>query len=185
MNTSQIFSKMNQDTDKSIDHVMNEFKTLHTGKANSSMVENVSVDVYGSAMKLRDIAAITTPDARTIQIQPWDKSSCAPIEKALLEANIGITPLITGEIIRLPIPELSGERREELCKIAQGFAEQSRVGVRASRKEAMDALKIAQKDGLPEDDFKRAEKNVQKNTDDAVAKINDALAEKESDLRQV
>jgi ribosome recycling factor len=185
MNTSQIFSKMNQDTDKSIDHVMNEFKTLHTGKANSSMVENVSVDVYGSAMKLRDIAAITTPDARTIQIQPWDKSSCAPIEKALLEAKIGITPLITGEIIRLPIPELSGERREELCKIAQGFAEQSRVGVRASRKEAMDALKIAQKDGLPEDDFKRAEKNVQKNTDDAVAKINDALAEKESDLRQV
>jgi ribosome recycling factor len=185
MNTSQIFSKMNQDTEKSIDHVMNEFKTLHTGKANSSMVENVSVDVYGSAMKLRDIAAITTPDARTIQIQPWDKSSCAPIEKALLEAKIGITPLITGEIIRLPIPELSGERREELCKIAQGFAEQSRVGVRASRKEAMDALKIAQKDGLPEDDFKRAEKNVQKNTDDAVAKINDALAEKESDLRQV
>ena len=185
MDTSQIFSKMNQDTGKSIDHVMNEFKTLHTGKANSSMVENVSVDVYGSAMKLRDIAAITTPDARTIQIQPWDKSSCAPIEKALLEAKIGITPLITGEIIRLPIPELSGERREELCKIAQGFAEQSRVGVRASRKEAMDALKIAQKDGLPEDDFKRAEKNVQKNTDDAVAKINDALAEKESDLRQV
>jgi ribosome recycling factor len=185
MDTSQIFSKMNQDTGKSIDHVMNEFKTLHTGKANSSMVENVSVDVYGSAMKLRDIAAITTPDARTIQIQPWDKSSCAPIEKALLEAKIGITPLITGEIIRLPIPELSGERREELCKIAQGFAEQSRVGVRASRKEAMDALKIAQKDGLPEDDFKRAEKDVQKNTDDAVAKINDALAEKESDLRQV
>ena len=185
MDTSQIFSKMHQDTGKSIDHVMNEFKTLHTGKANSSMVENVSVDVYGSAMKLRDIAAITTPDARTIQIQPWDKSSCAPIEKALLEAKIGITPLITGEIIRLPIPELSGERREELCKIAQGFAEQSRVGVRASRKEAMDALKIAQKDGLPEDDFKRAEKNVQKNTDDAVAKINDALAEKESDLRQV
>jgi ribosome recycling factor len=185
MDTSQIFSQMTQDTGKSIDHVMNEFKTLHTGKANSSMVENVSVDVYGSAMKLRDIAAITTPDARTIQIQPWDKSSCAPIEKALLEAKIGITPLITGEIIRLPIPELSGERREELCKIAQGFAEQSRVGVRASRKEAMDALKIAQKDGLPEDDFKRAEKNVQKNTDDAVAKINDALAQKEADLRQV
>jgi len=108
-----------------------------------------------------------------------------PSKKLFSEAKIGITPLITGEIIRLPIPELSGERREELCKIAQGFAEQSRVGVRASRKEAMDALKIAQKDGLPEDDFKRAEKNVQKNTDDAVAKINDALAEKESDLRQV
>jgi ribosome recycling factor len=98
---------------------------------------------------------------------------------------LGITPLITGEIIRLPIPELSGERREELCKMAQGFAENSRIGIRASRKEAMDALKIAQKDGLSEDDVKRAEKDVQKNTDDAVAKINDALSSKESDLRQV
>lgn len=185
METSLIFDKMNQDMKKSIDHVLHEFKTLHTGKANTSMVENISVDVYGSAMKLRDIAAITTPDARTIQIQPWDKTSCAPIEKALLEAKIGITPLITGELIRLPIPELSGERREELCKVAQGFAEQSRVGVRASRKEAMDGLKIAQKEGLPEDDFKRSEKEVQKNTDDAVIKINEALANKESDLRKV
>ena len=185
MNTSDIFDKMNQDMDKSIDHVMHEFASLHTGKAKTSMVENISVDVYGSAMKLRDVAAITTPDARTIQIQPWDKSTCAPIEKALLEAKLGITPLITGEIIRLPIPELSGERREELCKMAQGFAEQSRIGVRASRKEAMDALKEAQKNGLPEDDFKKGEKDVQKNTDDAVAKINDALLAKESDLRKV
>jgi len=185
MSTSDIFDKMNQDMDKSIDHVMHEFASLHTGKAKTSMVENISVDVYGSAMKLRDIAAITTPDARTIQIQPWDKSTAAPIEKALLEAKIGITPLINGELIRLPIPELSGERREELCKIAQGFAEQSRIGVRASRKEAMDTLKIAQKDGLSEDDVKRAEKDVQKNTDDAVAKINDALSSKEAELRQV
>ena len=185
MDTSDIFTKMNQDMNKSIDHVMSEFSSLHTGKANSSMVESITVDVYGSAMKLRDVAAITTPDARTIQIQPWDKSTCAPIEKALLEAKLGITPLITVEIIRLPIPELSGERREELCKMAQGFAEQSRVGVRASRKEAMDALKEAQKNGLPEDDFKRGEKDVQKNTDDAVGKINDALLAKESDLRKV
>lgn len=176
---------MNQDMSKSVEHVLHEFNSLHTGKANSSMVENISVDVYGSAMKLRDIAAITTPDSRTIQIQPWDKTSCAPIEKALLEANIGITPLITGELIRLPIPDLSGERREELCKLAQGFAEQSRVGVRASRKEAMNGLKVAQKDGLPEDDFKRAEKDVQKSTDDAVTKINEALSNKESDLRKV
>ena len=185
MDTSDIFTKMNQDMNKSIDHVLSEFSSLHTGKANSSMVESITVDVYGSAMKLRDVAAITTPDARTIQIQPWDKSTCAPIEKALLEAKLGITPLITGEIIRLPIPELSGERREELCKMAQGLAEQSRIGVRASRKEAMDALKEAQKNGLPEDDFKKGEKDVQKNTDDAVAKINDALFAKESDLRKV
>ena len=185
METNQIFDKMDSDMQKSVDHVLHEFSTLHTGKANTSMVENITVDVYGSSMKLRDVSAITTPDARTIQIQPWDKSTTAPIEKALLEAKIGINPIVTGEIIRLPMPELSGERREELCKVAQGFAEQGRIGIRASRKEAMDSLKEAQKEGLPEDDFKRAEKDVQKNTDDAVAKINDALSSKESDLRQV
>lgn len=185
METKEIFDKMEGDMQKSVDHVVHEFSTLHTGKANSSMVETVTVDVYGSSMKLRDVAAITTPDARTIQIQPWDKSTVAPIEKALLDAKIGITPVVTGELIRLPMPELSGERREELCKIAQGFAEQGRIGVRASRKEAMDALKDAQKEGLPEDDFKRGEKEVQKNTDDSVNQINQALASKEGDLRKV
>ena len=185
METKQIFDKMDSDMQKSVDHVLHEFSTLHTGKANTSMVENIMVDVYGSGMKLRDVAAITTPDARTIQIQPWDKSTTGPIEKALLEAKIGINPIVTGEIIRLPMPELSGERREELCKIAQGFTEQGRVGIRASRKEAMDALKEAQKEGLPEDDFKRAEKDVQKNTDDCVGKINQALSSKEQDLRKV
>ena len=185
METNQIFDKMDSEMQKSVDHVLHEFSTLHTGKANTSMVENITVDVYGSNMKLRDVAAITTPDARTIQIQPWDKASTAPIEKALLEAKIGINPIVTGEIIRLPIPELSGERREELCKMAQGFAEQGRIGIRASRKEAMDSLKEAQKEGLPEDDFKRAEKEVQKKTDDNVTKINEALSSKEDDLRKV
>ena len=137
------------------------------------------------AMKLRDVAAITTPDARTIQIQPWDKSTAQPIEKALIDARLGITPIVNGELIRMPMPELSGERREELCKMAQGFAENSRIGIRASRKEAMDALKVAQKDGLPEDDFKRSEKEVQKITDDSVNKINRALSSKEEDLRTV
>ena len=185
METNQIFDKLDSEMQKSVDHVLHEFSTLHTGKANTSMVENITVDVYGSNMKLRDVAAITTPDARTIQIQPWDKASTAPIEKALLEAKIGINPIVTGEIIRLPIPELSGERREELCKMAQGFAEQGRIGIRASRKEAMDSLKEAQKEGLPEDDFKRAEKDVQKKTDDNVTKINEALSSKEDDLRKV
>ena len=185
METKEIFDKMEGDMQKSVDHVVHEFSSLHTGKANSSMVETVTVDIYGSSMKLRDVAAITTPNARTIQIQPWDKSTVAPIEKALLDAKIGITPVVTGELIRLPMPELSGERREELCKIAQGFAEQGRIGVRASRKEAMDALKDAQKEGLPEDDFKRGEKEVQKNTDDSVNQINQALASKEGDLRKV
>ena len=128
METEEIFSIMKQDMQKSVEHVTNEFNTLHTGKANTSMVEGVTVDVYGSNMKLRDVAAITTPDARTIQIQPWDKSTTAPIEKALIEAKLGISPVVTGELIRLPIPELSGERREELCKMAQGFAVAMKAG---------------------------------------------------------
>lgn len=185
METEPIFKKLNADMKKSVDHVLSEFATLHTGKANPSMVEAVTVDVYGSTMRLRDVAAITTPDSRTIQIQAWDKSTVTPIEKALIDAKLGINPVVTGELIRLPIPELSGERREELCKMAQGFAENGRIGVRASRKDGLDALKSLQKEGLPEDDFKRAEKDVQKLTDDMVNQINQALSSKESDLRQV
>jgi len=185
METDPIFQKLNEDMRKSVDHVLSEFSTLHTGKANPSMVEGVTVDVYGSSMKLRDVAAITTPDSRTLQIQAWDKGTVAPIEKALIDARLGISPVVTGELIRLPIPELSGERREELCKMAQGFAENGRIGVRASRKDGLDSLKSLQKDGLPEDDFKRAEKEVQKLTDDMVNEINQALASKESDLRKV
>lgn len=185
METDQIFKKLKEDMQKSVDHVLSEFATLHTGKANPSMVDGVNVEVYGSSMKLRDVAAITTPDARTLQIQAWDKGTVGPIEKALIDAKLGINPVVTGELIRLPIPELSGERREELCKMAQGFAENGRIGVRASRKDGLDRLKSLQKDGLPEDDFKRAEKEVQKLTDDMVNQINQAVVTKEADLRQV
>ena len=114
METDQIFKKLKEDMQKSVDHVLSEFATLHTGKANPSMVDGVNVEVYGSSMKLRDVAAITTPDARTLQIQAWDKGTVGPIEKALIDAKLGINPVVTGELIRLPIPELSGERREEL-----------------------------------------------------------------------
>lgn len=185
MQTDDIFAKMREDMNKSVEHVLNEFSTLHTGKASPSMVENITVDVYGTSMKLRDVAAITTPDSRTIQIQPWDKSNVAPIEKALIDANLGISPMVTGELIRLPIPQLSGERREELCKMGQGMAEQGRIGTRAARKEALDGLKVAQKEGLPEDDYKRGEKEVQKETDAAVNRINNALSAKEEELKQV
>ena len=185
MELDAIFTKLKEDMSKPVEHVLQEFSKLHTGKASTTMVENMDVAAYGSTMKLRDMAAITTPDHRTIQIQPWDKSVVGDIEQALLSSKIGITPLVAGEVIRLPIPELSGERREELCKTAQTIAEHGRVGVRGVRKEALDNLKAAQKDGLSEDDFKRAEKNVQEETDAHVGRINDSLAVKESDLRQV
>ena len=185
MELDAIFAKLKEGMSNPVEHVLQEFAKLHTGKASPTMVETLDVEAYGSTMKLRDMAAITTPDARTIQIQPWDKSVVSEIEQALLTSNIGITPLIAGEVIRLPMPDLSGERREELCKVAQGIAEHGRVSVRSIRKEALDNLKEAQKDGLPEDDFKRAEKNVQEETDAHVGRINDSLATKEGELRQV
>ena len=107
METQHIFEKMNREMNKSIDHVLSEFFTLHTGKANASMVENVNVDVYGSSMKLRDVAAITTPDARTIQIQPWDKSTAAPIEKALIDAKLGLLRLLRGNLSECQFPSLA------------------------------------------------------------------------------
>ena len=185
MELDDIFSKLRDDMSKPVEHVLQEFSKLHTGKANPGMVESLDVEAYGSTKKLRDLAAITTPDARTIQIQPWDKTVVADIERALIAANVGITPLVAGEVIRMPIPDLSGERRAELCKVAQSIAEQGRVSVRGIRKEALDSLKEAQKDGLPEDDFKRAEKDVQEETDSHVGRINKNLAAKESELLQV
>ncbi len=185
MEIDAIFAKLKEEMSKPVDHVMQEFAKLHTGKASPSMVENLDVEAYGTTMKLKDMAAITTPDARTIQIQPWDKSVVADVERALIASNVGITPLIAGEVIRMPIPNLSGERRDELCKVAQGIAEQGRVGVRSTRKEALDALKASQKEGLSEDDYKRAEKEVQEETDAHVGRINDGLAAKEAELRQI
>ena len=185
MEIDAIFSKLQEGMSNPVDHVLQEFSKLHTGKASPSIVENLDVVAYGSTMKLRDMAAITTPDPRTIQIQPWDKSATSEIEQALLTSKIGITPLVAGEVIRLPMPELSGERREELCKVAQGIAEQGRVGIRSVRKEILDALKTRQKEGLSEDEFKRCEKEVQVETDAHVQRINDSLSTKEKELRQV
>jgi ribosome recycling factor len=186
MEVQDIIKKAKQEMKKAVDHTLSEFGTLHTGKASASMIDNINVDVYGSMMKIRDIAAITTPDMRTIQVQPWDKSSIQPIEKAIQSSNLGITPVSNGNVIRLPIPELSGDRRKELAKVANSMAEHGRVGVRAGRKDGMDALKTAQKDGaISEDDFKRYEKEIQKITDDYNAEITKLLTNKEKELNEL
>ncbi|MGB0744116.1 MAG: ribosome-recycling factor, partial [Opitutales bacterium] len=124
-------------------------------------------------------------DARTIMVQPWDKSVIQDIEKSIQEANLGLNPLIDGGILRVPVPELTGERRQELAKTAGSMAEEGRVRVRQARRDALDLLKSAKDDGLPEDDFKRHEKDVQKAHDDAVAEINEHLTSKEAELKKV
>ena len=185
METEDIFSIMKQDMQRSVEHVNNEFNTLHTGKANSSMVESVTVDVYGSSMKLRDVAAITTPDARTIMVQPWDKSVIREVEKGIIDANLGFNPLVDGGILRVPVPELTGERRADLAKQASGMAEDGRVRVRQARRDALDLLKAAKEDGLSEDDVKRYEKEIQSEHDNFIAQINEQLTKKEADLKKV
>ncbi len=171
---------------KAIEHAQHEFSTIHTGKASPAMVESVMVEAYGSAVPLKGCAAITTPDPRLIQIQPWDKSLTRAIEKALQLANIGVNPIVDGNLIRLPFPELSRERRQEFVKTAHRLAEEGRVAVRHIRRDAMEATKKLKKDGkLSEDDEKRIEKEVQTATDKAIKDIDAALAHKEKDLLTV
>jgi len=164
---------------KAVDHTLHEFSSIHTGKATPAMVESVMVEAYGTQMRLKDCAAITTPDARLIQIQPWDAGLSKAIEKAIQAANLGINPIVDGKIVRVPLPDMSRERRQEFVKAAHRLAEEGRVQVRNVRRDGLESLKKAK---LPEDDSKRLEKDVQTATDKSIAEINDHLARKEADL---
>lgn len=169
-----------------VEHALHEFSTLHTGKASPSMVENLTVDAYGSSMRLKEVAAITTPDARTIQIQPWDKSVMQEVVKAIQTSDIGINPAVDSNVIRLPLPDLSRERRQDLIKVCQRMAEDGRVSIRHARRDALDIIKSEQKDGkLPEDDAKRVEKEIQQATDNATKEVEAHLADKEKELLTV
>ena len=188
MDPDEIILETEDAMDKVIAHLNHDFSTLHTGKASPSMVDSLQVYVnsYGTTSKLREISAITTPDARTIQIQPWDRNTLKDIEKAIQSANIGLNPAIQGTVIRIYVPELSGERRKELIKVASGMAEQSRVSIRTKRREALDPLKKAQKASeISEDDLKNYEKQVQDLHDKYITKIAEILAAKEKDLTTV
>src|SRR5882757_1331416 len=159
---------------KTVDHTLHEFSTIHTGKASPSMVE-----AYGGTQQLKACAAITTPDARMIQVQPWDKGLLRAIEKALQQANIGVNPIVDGNLIRLPFPDLSKERRLEFVKTAHRLAEEGRVHVRNVRRDAHEQAKKAK---LPEDESKRLEKDIQAATDKAIKDIETHLANKEKEL---
>lgn len=186
MDTHPTIQEMKQKLGKAVEHTRHDFSTLHTGKASPSMVENVMVEVYGSNMRLKDISAITTPDSRLIQVQPWDKAAVKPIEKALQQANLGINPSIDGAVIRLPIPELSRERRQEMSKVAQRMAEDGRISLRHARREALEALKKFQKEGsVSEDELKRYEKEIQQIIEKTTQEVDEHLQHKEKELLAV
>lgn len=170
------------------DHVSREMTGIRTGKASPSLVENINVHVesYGSSMPLKQIALISTPEPRLLTVQAHDPTVVSDIEKALKESKIGITPMNDGRLIRLPIPELTEERRKELVKLIRDMAEQGRVRVRAARKDAMDKLKAALKDkAITEDSFHDLENEVQTLTDKFVKAIDDHLEAKEKDVMTV
>jgi ribosome recycling factor len=166
--------------------VINEFAGVRTGKASASLVENIMVEVYGSQMRIRELAGITTPEPRMLVLQPWDMNSLHPIEKAIQKANIGLNPAIQGKIIRLVFPELSQERRQEFVKLVKKMAEDGRVAVRHVRRDAMEQLKKHKHDsGITEDQEKQAEKDLQKLTDQYIAKIDEHVSHKEKEIMTV
>jgi ribosome recycling factor len=172
--------------EKSVDYMVHEFSSVRTGKASPALVENVDVEAYGSAMKLKQLALITTPEPRLLVVQPFDAGTVKDIEKALKESKIGITPQVDGKIIRLPIPELSEERRKDLVKSLRQMAEEARVRVRANRRTAVDeARKMEKAGGLTEDGLRDLESDVQKLTDKSVKEIDQHLERKEAEVMKI
>ena len=166
-------------------HLQDELKTYRAGKANPEVFASVIVNYYGAATPLPQMSNITTPDAKTMLIQPWDKSMIHAIEKAIMDANLGFTPQNNGEVIRINVPALTEERRRELVKRAKGEGENAKVAIRNARRDAMDQLKKLQKDGLPEDIEKDDEEKVQKFTDKYVKRVDEVLDAKEKDIMTV
>ena len=177
-----LLTEANAKMKKALDYTLHEFSSIHTGKATPAMVEGVMVEAYGSMMRLKECAAITTPDSRMIQIQPWDASLTKAIEKAIQVANLGFNPVVDGKIIRVPLPDMSRERRLEFVKTASRIAEEGRVHIRNVRRDIMESVKKAK---FPEDEAKRLEKDIQAATDKAIKDIGDHFSAKEKELLAV
>jgi len=166
--------------------VVHEFSGVRTGKASPSLVENILVEVYGAQMRIRELAGITTPEPRALTIQPWDVNSLHAIEKAIQKSNLGLTPSVQGKAIRIFFPELSEERRQEFVKVIRKMAEDGRVAIRHVRRDAMEHVKKhAHDSGITEDEVKKAEKELQKLTDDYSARIDKHLEHKEKEIMTV
>ncbi len=171
---------------KSEQHLQHELAGIRTGKASPSLVENIQAEVYGSHMRIRELAGITTPEPRMILIQPWDAGSVGAIEKAIQKANLGLNPAVQGKLIRVVIPELSEERRHDLVKAIKKMTEDARIAIRNVRREAIENLKKELKGGgVGEDDEKHAEGEVQKLTDQYIGKLEAHLSHKEKEIMAV
>src|SRR6478736_3219752 len=186
MTAEEIIFEAEMSMEKSVDYMVHEFSAVRTGKASPTLVENVDVEAYGSAMKLKQLALITTPEPRLLVVQPFDAATVKDIEKALKDSKIGITPMVDGKIIRLPIPELSEERRKDLVRSLKQMAEEARVRVRANRRTAMDEAKKMEKAGdATEDQSRDTEGEIQKLTDRFVKSVDEHFERKEAEVMKV
>jgi len=178
----QIEKKMNT----AIAHFEKELNSLRTSRANPSMLDNITVDAYGTKTPLNQLGNISIPDSSTITIQVWDGTLTKTIENAIVDSNLGINPQIDGQLIRLPVPKLSEERRQELTKIASEYAEKSKVAIRNIRRDFIENSKKEKKElNLSEDDLKKTLDNIQKNTDENIGKIDKILESKKNDILKV
>jgi ribosome recycling factor len=170
----------------SIDSLKKDLGGLRTGRASVHLLDGVVVTVYGARMPINQVGTVSTPDARTISLQVWDKAQVGAVERAIREANLGLNPIVEGALLRMPIPPLNAERRQELVKVAHKYAEQARVAVRNIRREGMDLLKKLDKDGqMSEDDHHKNSAKVQDVTDRLIKEIDQVLVAKEAEIKQV
>jgi ribosome recycling factor len=182
--------KLKKDTEtsmqKSIDSFIEDLKKIRTGRANVSMLDNIMVNYYGNPSPLNQVASVSTPDAKSFVIAPWESSILKEIESSIIKANLGMTPQNDGKVIRLKVPELTEERRKDLAKNVKKIAEDARVAIRMARKDANDVLKKAHKDKeISEDDQKKYSDDIQKVTDNFIKKVDEISAQKESDILKV
>lgn len=185
MDTKTIINEATGRMQKAVDHLEEELLNIRAGKASINVLNGVMVDYFGTQTPVSGVASINVPDARTILVQPWDKNMLRPIEKAIIDSNIGLTPSNNGEQIRLTIPPLTEERRKELVKRVRGEAETARISLRNARRDAVEAFKKAQKEGMPEDEAKDGETQSQKLVEKFTKLLDAALEKKEKEIMTV
>ncbi len=186
MHIQSFFSSAEEAMKKTIDRLKCELSSIRTGRANSAVIEAIKVESYGSIMPINQIASISVPDARTIEIRPWDVSQLSAIEKAILKAGIGMTPVNDGKLIRISVPHLTQERRKEVAKSIGKMAEEFRIALRNERRVLVENIKKLEKDKvITEDDKKKLEVEAQKVTDGYIDKIDDSIAVKEKEVMQI
>ena len=184
--TKDVISAMGVHMDKTIDALRKEFQKIRTGRATTALLDDVKVDYYGNPSSLSQVATLAVPEARTITIQPWEAKQIPAIEKAIMNANLGLTPANDGKLIRLNLPPLTEERRKDIVKQLKKMGEETKVSLRNNRRDAIDNLKKLEKEKkISEDDLKRAEKEVQEHTDKHVAKVDEVVAHKEKEVMEV